>query len=71
MMRQKSSSLLLAGILLLGGCATTTPEVGVETAGFEEGHGSYHNGMVMVLSKESNETQLHGSVGLYYQHTSD
>jgi len=55
-------------MLLLGGC-TTTPQIGAEAA-FDEEQGR-HNGMTMVLSKESNETRLHGSVGLYYQHTSD
>jgi len=68
MMRLKISLLHLSVMLLLGGC-TTTPQIGAEAA-FDEEQGR-HNGMTMVLSKESNETRLHGSVGLYYQHTSD
>jgi protein involved in sex pheromone biosynthesis len=69
MMRQKTRLALSSVILLLSGCATTSPQIGAEVA-LKEGQRS-HNGMAMVLSKESNETRLHGSVGLYYQHTSD
>ena len=72
MMRLRISALLFSLLYLLTGCATSaTPQLGVEAAAGEVGNGTYHNGMAIVLSKESNETRIHGSIGAYYQHTSD